>query len=91
MAFKEGYYIPVESIEAFHKVFLRSVEAYGRLYEIGFAMDLNLQLKDPLKDADLGPVMMAKGKLKLRPHKVKDLKSVKKLFENVRKLEESRV
>ncbi len=91
MAFKEGYYIPVESIEAFHKVFLRSVETYGRLYEMGFAMDLNLQLKDPLKDADLGPVMMAKGKLKLRPHKVKDLKSVKKLFENVRKLEESRV
>ncbi len=91
MAFKEGYYIPVESIEAFHKVFLRSVEAYGRLYEMGFAMDLNLQLKDPLKDADLGPVMFAKGKLKLLPHKVKDLKSVKKLFENVRKLEESRV
>ena len=90
-AFKEGYYIPVESIESFHKVFLRSVEAYGRLYEMGFAMDLNFMLKDPLKDADLGPVMLAKGKLKLRPHKVKDLKSVRKLFENVRKLEESRV
>ena len=53
-------------------------------------MDLNLKLRDPLKDADLGPVMLAKGKLKLLPDKVKDLKSVKKLFENVKKLEESR-
>lgn len=89
-AFKGGYKIPLKTIEAFHKVFLDSVKSYGRLYEIGFAMDLNLKLRDPLKDADLGPVMLAKGKLKLLPDKVKDLKSVKKLFENVKKLEESR-
>lgn len=90
MAFKEGYYIPVESMKTFHKVFLHSVKTYGRLYEMGFAIDLNLMLKNPLKDADLGPVMFAKGKLKLLPDKVKDLQSVKKLFENVKKLEESR-
>ncbi len=90
MAFKEGYHIPLESIKAFHEVFLRSVETYGRLYEIGFAMDLNFALSNPLKDADLGPVMLSKGKLKLLPDRVKDLNSVKKLFENVKKLEESR-
>ncbi len=89
-AFKEGYKIPLESMEAFHKVFLRSVEEYGRLYEMGFAMDLNVMLNKPLKDADLGPVMLGKGKLKLLPDKVKDLKSVRRLFQNVRKLEESR-
>jgi len=88
MAYKGDYYIPVESMESFHKVFLRSVKAYGRLYEMGFALDLNLMLKDPLKDADLGPVMLTKGKLKLLPDRVKDLKSVKKIFENVKKLEE---
>lgn len=90
MAFKEDYLIPVESMETFHKVFLRSVKAYGRLYEMGFAIDLNFMLKDPFKDADLGPVMFAKGKLKLLPDKVKDLKSVKKIFKNIKKLEESR-
>jgi len=90
MAFKEGYPIPLESIKVFHEVFLRSVETYGRLYEMGFAMDLNFALRKPFKDADLGPLMLAKGKLKLLPDKVKDLKSVKKLFENVKKIEESR-
>ena len=90
MTFREGYEIPLKSIKAFHEVFLNSVESYGRLYEMGFAMGLNLALRTPLKDADLGPLMLSKGKLKLRPDKVKDLKSVKKLFENVKKLEETR-
>jgi len=88
MAIKGEYYIPVESIKSFHEVFLNSVRSYGRLYEMGFAMDLNLALLDPLKDAGLGPVMFSKGKLKLLPHKVKNLESVKKIFENVEKIEE---
>ncbi len=82
---KKKKYISEKDIDLFHDLFLKSVEKYGRVHEMGLILGSNIFSKKPLKDAEYGLPMFSKGKLKPLPHTIKDNGEVKKIFENVRK------
>jgi heterodisulfide reductase subunit C len=81
------YYNPHREIPAMHRVFLNLVERYGRIYEMGLALIMNLKMVDPFKDIDMVWPMLRKGKLKLRPHKTRGAREVRRVVSKIRKLE----
>jgi heterodisulfide reductase subunit C len=71
---------PVEEVNTFSEAFLDSVRSNGRLFEFGMTLKFNLNNKTPFLNAELGPVMLRKGKLSLRPQKTKNSKRLKDIF-----------
>ena len=67
-------------ILAFHRSFLDSIQSTGRVYEMGLVTCYKLRTGHLFKDVMLAPKMMAKGKLGLLPHAVKDKSIVKRIF-----------
>jgi len=67
-------------ILSFHQSFLDSIEKNGRLHEMGLVIDYKLKSMNLMQDATLAPTMMAKGKLHLFPHKIKNIQDIKKIF-----------
>lgn len=84
IAKKKGY-VAEKKMNQFHDLFLKSVEKNGRVYELGLVLGRNIFGMQPLKDAQLGPSMVLKGKIAPLPHTIKDNGEVKKIFANVRK------
>lgn len=82
---KKKKYISEKDIDLFHDLFLKSVEKYGRVHELGLILGSNIFGGKPFKDAEYGLPMLAKGKLKPLPHTIKDNGEVKKIFDNIRK------
>jgi heterodisulfide reductase subunit C len=76
----EGFASPQASITDFHRLFLASVEKYGRLNELEFSIRHNLAMKRPTKDIGLAVTMFQKGKISPFGGKVKDRDGIKKIF-----------
>lgn len=88
LAIEEDYGKGVEpNIVTFHSAFLNDVEKNGRLSEFGLVGQYKLRTGNLFEDIDLAPKMFSKGKLKLFPHKVKNIEAVKKIFNKVYKKE----
>jgi len=58
--------VPIASI--FSGAFLRSVDWFGRLYELGLMGWMNLRSGQLFKDFDIAPRMFLKGKIGILPH-----------------------
>ena len=69
---------------AFHKAFLATVEHGGRMAEIPLVLRYKMKSLDLLGDAALGPVMLAKRKLPLLPHRIRGRGEVRSLFKKCR-------
>lgn len=82
---------PAESREIadFYAVALKNIKTYGRMYELGLVLGYKMKTGEYLKDAKLGMKMGMKGKLKILPSHIRDVKSVEKIFRKVAELEES--
>ena len=65
----------------FDKFFLESVKKHGRLYEVETIMKYKLAKMDLFSDTKMGITMMAKGRMGLLPHNIKDKRGMKALFE----------
>jgi len=78
--------VTARDVVRFHKAFLDMTKQFGRLYELGLVGDYKTRSLHLLQDASLGPKMFFKGKLGLLPHRVKNARAVKRIFENVEKL-----
>jgi heterodisulfide reductase subunit C len=65
----------------FHKSFLKTVEMFGRVYEVGMLADYKVRTVTLMQDLILGGRMFTKGKINLFPDKIKGIKTVKKLFD----------
>ncbi|MGF7185118.1 heterodisulfide reductase subunit C [Desulfitispora alkaliphila] len=78
---KGAGFITEKNIDIFTDQFLKSVEKYGRVHEMGLIMNFNIRSGQLFKDAGLGPVMMQKGKIHIAPSKVRDTESIKRIFE----------
>jgi heterodisulfide reductase subunit C2 len=72
-------------IVAAHKAFLSSIQHTGRLYEVGMLAEFKIKTLD-FSDISLAPFMFMKGKLHLLPKRVKDLKSIRKIFSKTKNL-----
>jgi heterodisulfide reductase subunit C len=70
----------IARILAFHEAFLETVRKTGRLHEIGMIRDYKLRTFNLFEDAVLGLKMLAKGKLRFLPEKVKDKKTLERIF-----------
>ena len=69
---------------AFHEAFLATVAWGGRMAELPLVLRYKLGSLDLLADADLGPVMLAKRKLPLLPHRIRGAAEVRRLFARCR-------
>ncbi len=67
-------------ILAFHKSFLDSIRATGRLYEIGLLMDYKARTLKVMQDMSLAPKMLVRGKLNIMPEMIKDRSGVTGIF-----------
>jgi heterodisulfide reductase subunit C len=68
-------------ILAFHKSFLNSVRATGRLYEMGLISGYKMRTLHLLQDLPVAPKLFFRGKLKIKPHAVADKAAVARIFE----------
>lgn len=73
------------AVAQFNRAFLNSVGRFGRLHETSMVVEYNLRIGKPLKDADQGPLMMSRGKLKLFPE-IKGRAAVKQIMEKTRQM-----
>ncbi len=67
-------------IIAFHQSFLDSVKSTGRLYEVGLVLNFKFRTFRFLQDLTIAPAMYLKGKLHLLPERIKDRRSMKRIF-----------
>ncbi len=67
-------------IRAFHEAFLKTVEKNGRMSEMPLVQRYKLASGDLFSDVLLAPVMLAKGKLPLKAHKIAGRDDVKRIF-----------
>ena len=68
-------------VPMFHKAFLKSIRSYGRTFELGMIGDYKMASGDLFGDFKLGLTLFRKGKLRLLPKSVDDIKSVRRVFD----------
>ncbi len=75
-----------EKVVKFDEVFLDSIRKRGRVHELELVTRYNLTLRQPFKDAHLGPVMLSHGKLGFLGHKIKEVGKIKEIFKTSKRL-----
>lgn len=80
--------IPQEETEIplFNKIFLRNIEKFGRLYEMGLIGMYNLLSGEFFKDVSLAPKMFLKQKISIFPTRIKNIKELRSIFRKSGKL-----
>ncbi len=74
------------NVVKFAQIFLDSIRKRGRIHELELVMRYNLAVHQPFKDAHLGPMMMARRKMKFLGHKIKETSRIKEIFQNSKRL-----
>ena len=87
MAKKVDYYNPYPTLPALHRIFMALVKRFGKVYELGLALLINLRMLTPFKDIDMASPMLMKGKLKPFPHFSRGAKELRQVMAKIRKLE----
>jgi heterodisulfide reductase subunit C len=80
LAIERGAPAPEGNVPLFNRVFLKSVERFGRTYEIGMVAAYKLGTGKFMADTEKVPVMLRKGKLALLPPRGADKKTVKRIL-----------
>ena len=80
--------IPLEETEIplFNKIFLRNIESFGRLYEMGLIGMFNVLSGEFFKDFSCAPKMFLKRKIGVFPQRVKNIREVRDIFKRSGKL-----
>lgn len=81
------YYNPYPAIPALHRIFIALVKRFGKVYELGLALLINLRMLTPFKDIDMASPMLLKGKLKPLPHRSHGAKELRQVMARIRALE----
>lgn len=74
----------------FHRQFLKSVRAHGRVHEAGMMARYKLKSGQLFTDLKLGLALFKKGKLNFFPSRVKNMSQVRRIFNNAEKKSASR-
>jgi heterodisulfide reductase subunit C2 len=80
LAVEAGHSPAQRNIRAFHKAFLDQVRTNGRLFETGFMMSYKMRSGALFADATAAPGMVMRGKLAMRPDRIKGLDEMKRIF-----------
>jgi len=89
LARKVDYYNPYPAIPGVHRFFMSLVARFGRMYELGLALLINLKMLTPFKDIDLATPLLWKGKLKPFPRSSRGAKELRQVMSRIRKLEQN--
>jgi len=89
LAKKVDYYNPYPAIPGFHRLFMSLAARFGRMYELGLALLINLKMLTPFKDIDLATPMLRRGKLKPFPHSSRGVKELRQVMGRIQKLEQN--
>jgi heterodisulfide reductase subunit C len=80
-------------VPVFHKAFLDTVRRWGRVHELSMLQSYSLKSDDFREkwksgewknDVKLGMKMFLRGKLKLMPHKAKEIKAIRNIFDRAK-------
>jgi heterodisulfide reductase subunit C len=71
-------------IIAFHQAFLKTIRKTGRMSEFALVRRYKLATLDLFGDLAIAPVMLLKGKLPLKSHKIPGRDAIKKIFATCR-------
>jgi heterodisulfide reductase subunit C len=63
------------------------LKRFGKVYELGIALLMNLRMLTPFKDIDMAFPMLMKGKLKPLPYKSHGAKELQQVMARIRTLE----
>ncbi|MFH1876077.1 MAG: 4Fe-4S dicluster domain-containing protein [Candidatus Omnitrophota bacterium] len=90
-AYRKGI-MPKRDIEIplFNKIFLKNIELFGRLFEMGLIGMFNTLSGEFFKDVPLAPTMFWKRKIGVLPHRINNIKEVKEIFKKAGKLGRAR-
>jgi len=77
-------------IPLFNKIFLRNIELFGRVYEMGLIGMFNTFSGEFFKDTSLAPKMFWKQKIGLFPPKIRNIKAVRQIFKQSGRLSKAR-
>lgn len=80
MSLKRGYCSSLPEVLNFHQLFLNNVKRYGRVNELGLILRYNLSRGEPFRNLALGWAMLLKGRLSIKPHRIKGLGKLRRLF-----------
>jgi heterodisulfide reductase subunit C len=72
--------IPRGNVPLMNSMFLKTVESFGRTYDLAMIMAYKLGTGSIMSDTDKFPVMLQKGKMAILPHSGADKKVVKRIF-----------
>lgn len=76
----------VSDIPLMNKIFLGTIKYAGRFYDFGLIGLFNTLSGNFFKDMMMGPLMFKKGKLKLLPNKIKNVKAIRRMFKKAEEL-----
>lgn len=79
MARREGF-VPEKQVKQFNDCFLKSVKRHGRVFELGTLISYVTRSGRFMTDVDLGPKVLAKGKIDPRPHTIQGKDEVAKII-----------
>jgi heterodisulfide reductase subunit C len=72
------------TVPRFNRAFLKSVEAFGRSYEMGMVTAYKLATGRWKEDTEKFPALLKKGKIALLPPRGADRKAVRRIFRKAR-------
>ncbi len=79
MNLQEGIKPAISEVVLFDELVAKSIEKYGRIYELGTTLRFNIRSGQMFKDTGMGTKMFLKGKFKVLPSKAKFPKDIQKL------------
>ena len=77
IAAKQGVPAAEQNIQAFHQSFLNAIARDGRVNEVGLVIEYKLRSRRFTDDIGLGLVMFQKGKLPLKPQRIKGISQLR--------------
>ena len=84
LAIERGASAPEGNVPLFNRAFLKTVETFGRSYEIGTITAYKLGTGKWMNDVDKFTSMLSKRKIALLPPRGGDAKTVKRIFKTVK-------
>jgi heterodisulfide reductase subunit C len=84
LALEAGAATQKDNVPRFNRAFLKTVERFGRTYEIATITTYKIGTRTLMADTEKFPTMLKKGKLALLPPLGADRKMVRRIFKTAR-------
>ena len=85
LARERGASKPKGNVPLFNRAFLKTVQLFGRTYDLGMIAAYKIGTLDFFSDTDKFPTMLKKGKIALTPPRGSDKRTAKRIFDVVKK------